>query len=72
VAPVARRAQLVSGDGAPVERLEVPPTTVVHFRPGGPHAVLSDLTRELTAGETIIVTLLFQKSGGIGVVAVVE
>jgi copper(I)-binding protein len=34
--------------------------------------VLADLQRPLTKGETFIVTLQFEKSGGIGVVTVVE
>jgi copper(I)-binding protein len=42
------------------------------FTPDGPHVVLSDLVRPLLAGETIIVTLVFEKSGGIGVITTVE
>jgi copper(I)-binding protein len=65
--PVAREVQLV-----PPGRLEVPGTTVVPLTPEGPHIVLSGLTRPLVPGESIIVTLLFEKSGGIGVITVVE
>lgn len=65
--PVAREAQLV-----PAGRLEVPGTTVVALTPPGPHLVLSGLTRPLVPGESIIVTLIFEKSGGIGVITVVE
>ncbi|HEX5813902.1 MAG TPA: copper chaperone PCu(A)C [Methylomirabilota bacterium] len=70
--PVARQAALVDAGGAPVERVEVPGATTVSFTADGPHVVLSDLTRPLTPGETIIVTLLFEKSGGIGVITTVE
>lgn len=71
VAPVARTAQVVNG-GAPVDRLEIPGATTVKFAPDGPHVLLADLQRPLTKGETFIVTLQFEKSGGIGVVTVVE
>jgi copper(I)-binding protein len=71
-APVARRAQLVGSTGAPLQRLEVPGTTRVQLRPGGERIVLSDLTRELTPGEVVIVTLFFEKTGALGVVASVE
>jgi copper(I)-binding protein len=70
--PVARQATLVDGGGAKLTRLEVPGSTTVRFEPQGPHVVLSDLTRSLTPGETIIVTLIFEKSGGIGVITTVE
>ena len=65
--PVAREAQLV-----PPGRMEVPGTAVVALEPAGPHVVLTGLTRELIPGESIIVTLVFEKSGGIGVITVVE
>jgi copper(I)-binding protein len=70
--PVAKQATLVSASGAPLTRLEVPGATTLSFRPEGPHVVLSDLTRALAPGETFIVTLLFEKSGGIGVITTVE
>jgi copper(I)-binding protein len=65
--PVAREAQLV-----PPGRMEVPGISVVTLEPAGPHVVLSGLTRDLVPGESIIVTLVFEKSGGIGVITVVE
>jgi copper chaperone PCu(A)C len=65
--PVARQAQLV-----PPVPLEVPGTTLVTLTPDGPHIVLTGLTRPLVPGESIIVTLIFEKSGGIGVITVVE
>jgi copper(I)-binding protein len=69
--PVAK-AQLVDGADASLPRLEIPGVTTVKFAPGGPHVVLTDLARPLTPGETFIVTLMFEKSGGIGVITVVE
>jgi len=68
--PVARQAQLVNGRGAPLG--EVPGATTVHFTPAGPHIVLTDLQRPVERGETFIVTLMFQKSGGIGIVTLLE
>jgi copper(I)-binding protein len=50
----------------------VPGATTMKFGADGPHIILDDLTRPLTPGETIIVTLLFQKSGGVGIVTLVE
>jgi copper(I)-binding protein len=70
--PIARQAALVDAAGAPVARVEVPGATTMRFTAEGPHVVLSDLTRPLTLGETIIVTLIFEKSGGIGVITTVE
>ncbi|MBI4636137.1 MAG: copper chaperone PCu(A)C [Candidatus Rokubacteria bacterium] len=70
--PVARRAEIVSPTGAPLPTLEIPGVSVVRFGPGSPHVLLSDLTRPLTSGEVIIVTLLFRKLGGLGIVSVVE
>jgi copper(I)-binding protein len=71
LAPVAKQAQVVSA-GTPVTRLEIPGATTVKFAPDGPHVVLADLQHPLTKGETFILTLQFEKSGGIGVVTVVE
>ena len=70
--PLARQAQLVNGRGAPLGRLEVPGATTVHFTADGPHIVLADLQRPVERGETFIVTLMFQKSGGIGIVTLLE
>ena len=70
--PIARRAQLVDASGAPLKRLTVPGTTVVRLAPGAERVQLSELTRELRPGEVVIVTLYFEKSGAVGVVAPVE
>ena len=70
--PVARQARLVNGRGAPIGRLDVPGATTVRFTADGPHIVLADLQRPIEHGETFIVTLMFQKSGGIGIVTLLE
>ena len=71
-ATVARQARVVDASGQPVARFEIPGATTVAFRPGAAHVVLSDLTRPLVPGESIIVTLMFEKSGGLGIITVVE
>ena len=71
-APVARRAELRRADGTVVAQIEVAGESVVTFDEKGPRVVLSDLTRTLTPGEVIIVTLRFQKSGALGLVTAVE
>ena len=70
--PVAGRAQLIGPQGAPLDRLRVRGTTLVRLLPDGQHVLLTDLTRELKPGEVVIVTLVFQKAGAIGVIAPVE
>ncbi|MBI2217945.1 MAG: copper chaperone PCu(A)C [Candidatus Rokubacteria bacterium] len=70
--PLARQAILVGPSGLPVERVEVPGTTVVAFAPGAHHVVLAGFSRPLQKGEVIIVTLVFQKIGNLGVVTVVQ
>jgi copper(I)-binding protein len=71
-APIAKRAQIVGQGGEALERLPVPGTSLVRLHSGGERVGLSDLTRELTVGEVVIVTLFFEKSGAIGVVSSVE
>ena len=71
-APIAKRAQLLTQSGEPLPRLSVPDTSLVRLHPGGERVALSDLTRELKAGEVVIVTLFFEKSGALGVVSPVE
>ena len=70
--PVAKQAALVDAGGGPLARVEVPGATTLSFTAEGPHVVLRELTRALTPGETIIVTLIFEKSGGLGVITTVE
>lgn len=71
-APVARRAELRSSWGNRVSEIDIPGQSVVKFGKDGPSIVLSDLTRTLTPGEVIIVTVHFAKSGAIGIITVVE
>jgi copper(I)-binding protein len=68
----ARRVQIVTPDGAPVASIDVPGESRVDFRPDGLRITLSDLTQPLTPGDGVIVTLVFEKSGRIGVVSKVE
>jgi copper(I)-binding protein len=72
VSAVAKQAQLVNGTGGPVTRMDIPGAETVKFTPEGPHVVLGALQRPLARGETFIVTLLFEKSGGIGIVTLLE
>jgi hypothetical protein len=68
----ARRVQLVSSDGRPLGLMTIPGETRLVFGPTGPRITLADLTQPLTPGDGVIVTLIFSKSGRIGVVSVVE
>jgi copper(I)-binding protein len=70
--PVAKRAQILGATGEAVEKLTVPPTSMLSLRADGERVALSDLTRELKAGEVVIVTLFFEKTGAVGVVSSVE
>ena len=70
--PISKNAALVDAGGGALTRVEVPGASTMSFTAEGPHVVLSELTRPLTPGETIIVTLIFEKSGGLGVITTVE
>ena len=70
--PVAKRAQILGATGEAVERLTVPPTSTLSLRAHGDRVALLDLTRELKAGEVVIVTLFFERTGAVGVVSPVE
>ena len=70
--PVAKQAALIDGARGPVGRLEIPGATTVKFTPDSIHVVLGALQKPVERGETFIVTLLFEKSGGIGVVTLLE
>ena len=50
-----------------VDRLEIPAGGSVELKPGSYHLMLIDLTRELKAGETIEVTLEFERAGDVKV-----
>ena len=51
----------------PILRLDVPAKGRIEFKPGGYHVMLTGLTQELNVGETLNLTLHFEKSGAIGV-----
>ena len=70
--PLVRKAELRGPGGSRTREIEIPGATVVTFERNGPHIVLAELTRALEAGEVIIVTLHFEKSGALGLVTVVE
>ena len=57
-----------SGDGGmmgmqPVKRLEIPAGGSVELKPGSYHIMLIGLKQDLKAGETIEITLTFEKAG---------
>ena len=68
----ARRVDIVNESGAAVTGIKVPGLSRLDFRPDGLRITLSDLTQPLTPGDGVIVTLVFAKSGRIGVVSRVE
>ena len=70
--PIAKRTQILSATGEAVQKLSVPGPSLLRLRPDGERVALSELTRELKAGEVVIVTLFFEKSGAVGVVSSVE
>lgn len=55
-----------------VKQIAVSPGTATELKPGGFHIMLMDLKRPLTAGESIKLTLTFEKAGTIEVDAPVE
>ena len=68
----ARRVQIEAASGAPLGVIDIPGDSRIDFRPDGPRITLSELTEPLVPGEGVIVTLIFVKSGRIGVVSKVE
>ena len=68
----ARRVQIEGPDGAPIRTIDISGESRLDFRPDGLRVTLSELTEPLPAGEGVIVTLIFVKSGRIGVVSKVE
>lgn len=72
--PIARTVELHTHimDGAvmrmrPVTAIEVNPGEPAVLRPGGLHIMLIDLSRQLRAGETIPLTLRFERAGEVTV-----
>jgi copper(I)-binding protein len=49
----------------PVTRVEIPAHGRVEFKPGSYHVMLVGLKRDLKAGETLKLTLQFEKSGAL-------
>ena len=57
---------------SPVARIEVPAGSSVSLEPGGKHIMLINLKQELTADQTIVLTLNFEKSDPVTVEAAVR
>jgi periplasmic copper chaperone A len=55
----------------PVAKVEIPAHSTLEFKPGGYHLMLMGLTKDLAAGQTVKLTLQFEKSGSITVDATV-
>jgi copper(I)-binding protein len=51
----------------PVQAIEVPPGQTVTLQPGGLHLMLIGLTRPLQAGQSVPVTLVFERAGPVQV-----
>lgn len=56
----------------PVKKIDVPAGGKVELKPGGYHVMLLNLKRDLKAGDSIEVTLQFEKAGKIPVMAAVK
>jgi copper(I)-binding protein len=68
----AGKGEIVDAAGAPIARLEVPGATTVALSAQGAHVRLSELKQAVVPGDVIVVTLVFERSGQIGVVTRVE
>lgn len=68
----ARSVLIMTAAGAPSAAIPVLAESRLVFSPGGYRIALGELTQPLVAGDGIIVTLIFAKSGRIGLVSVVE
>lgn len=51
----------------PVPRLDIPAGSSVTFEAGGLHVMLTDLTEELTEGDTVPLALTFEEAGAVAV-----
>ncbi len=76
--PAAGRAEIhthINEDGVMkmrrLEALDVEPGTVVKLEPGGKHLMLFELKAPLTEGETLPLTLTFEKAGDVEVSATI-
>lgn len=66
------KGQVVDATGAPLPRLTIPGATVIALTAQGAHVRLTELARPVVPGEVIVITLVFERSGQIGVVTRVE
>ena len=55
-----------------IAALDIPAHSTATFKPGSYHVMLVDLKRPLAAGETIPLSLTFEKAGTIEIAALVE
>lgn len=55
-----------------VERIEIPAGTTVTLEPGGYHVMMMDVQRTLSPGDTIEITLTFERAGEVVVTAEVR
>ncbi len=55
-----------------VDAIEVPADGTVELKPGGYHVMVMDLQKDLTAGESLPVTLTFEPGGTVEVTATVR
>ena len=70
--PTASPMASMSGDMMgmePIARLEIPAGGTVQLAPGGYHIMLIGLTKDLNVGDTVQVTLKFEKAGDVTVTA---
>jgi len=56
----------------PVDRVDIPAGGSVEFKPGSYHLMIMDLTGTLAVGQTVDLTLVFEKAGTITVKAEVR
>jgi copper(I)-binding protein len=54
------------------ESVSVPAGDQVEFKPGGLHIMFVNLKRDLKVGDTITITLIFEKAGRLTIQAVVK
>jgi copper(I)-binding protein len=55
-----------------VASVDIPPPPATALKPGGYHVMLLDLKEPLAAGQTVPLTLTFEKAGAVDVPARVE
>jgi hypothetical protein len=56
----------------PVTQIEVPAEGETHLEPGGYHVMLINITRDLSEGDTVELTLTFEQAGEVQVTAPVR